>query len=286
MAARAEAIVDLKQTPGARKRTDRRMQAVRGGRSSQPAAPTKRHWRRWAVLALVAGGLIGAGGWALKHYAASFAVQHVEIRGEFHNEQARAIKQALLPYVKGDFFTVDLTAARRSVTALEWVDGASLRRQWPNRVVVDIDEQVPVARWNDTAFINPRGEVFAKAYGADPRTLPSIHGPDGSAAEVQQRFAALQSLAGEYERAVDTLRLDRRDTWTLELREGPVLRLGGQALEARLRRFFEVMAAGQGPELAAVEAVDLRYSNGFAVDWKAGRGPDKPIDSKEAQQDV
>lgn len=284
MAARAETIVDLKQAGGTRRRNERSIQAVRDGRTGKPRpAPVKRRWRRWVALALLLCAAGGVGSWGLKYYAASFTVQHVEIQGEFHNQQAHDIKRALLPYVKGDFFTVDLTAARRSVTALPWVRRASLRRQWPNRIQVRIDEQVPVARWHDNAFINSAGEVFSRAFGVDPDRLPFLSGPQERSVEVRRRLAELQSLAGEYGASVEALHLDQRDSWTLQLARGPAVRLGGESLEARLRRFFEVVTADQALALTDVDSVDLRYSNGFAVEWKTGRGPDETIDPKEVQ---
>lgn len=295
---RAEAMRDLKDTRR-RERPARRLQAVRGAEPSpgarrDQAGRARRSVRRAAPVLTVAGVLLlaGAGGsWALKRYAASFAVQHVVIAGEFHNAQAQAIEQALTPHVKGDFFTVDLAAARRAVSKLEWVRGATLRREWPNRVVVGIEEQVPVARWNDGRFINRHGEVFGEAYGADLERLPVLKGPSGHARDVYLRWLELQQMVSPAGLSVAGLSLDRRGSWMLRTGGGVVLRLGSDALEQRLARLLEVLTSGTAPGLERVEAIDLRYSNGFAVDWKeqsgaAQTGGQTGETANEVRQDV
>ena len=60
----------------------------------------------------------------------------------------------------------------------------SLRRQWPRRLEVTVEEHVPLARWNDAALVNTDGEMFVADWNGE---LPLFAGPEGRAAEVTLR---------------------------------------------------------------------------------------------------
>ena len=69
--------------------------------------------------------------------------------------------------------------------------------------------------------------------------------------------------------SVGSLQLDARRTWRVQLSNGLTLEVGRSHPVQRLERFVRVypaiLAAGEGRVLS----VDLRYSNGFAVQWQA-----------------
>ena len=63
--------------------------------------------------------------------------------------------------------------------------------------------------------------------------------------------------------------MDERGAWSLLLGGGQEIRLGRRDVDERLLRFFDVVAPALAPELPRVRYVDLRYTNGFAVGWRA-----------------
>src|SRR5262245_14794633 len=93
-------------------------------------------------------------------------------------EQVEAIVQREL---RGNFFTIDLAAARAAFEKVSWVRRVQVWRQWPDRLEVAFEEHVPLARWGDRALVNVHGEVFQAAYDGE---LPVFNGPDGTAKEI------------------------------------------------------------------------------------------------------
>ncbi len=59
--------------------------------------------------------------------------------------------------------------------------------------------------------------------------------------------------------------LDDRRSWYMTLKDGAVLVLGRTESEQRLQRFVRWYPHLDGGE---VERVDLRYSNGFSIQWR------------------
>jgi cell division protein FtsQ len=265
------ARIDLREWPDPRASKLRRprMQVVRRTEITAEQQLRKRLWLRRGLL--VAGVILSTvlpTAWLVKRHAQSFAVQAVTIEGEFHNEQAHEIEQALMPYVKGDFFTANLTNARASLLGLSWIRDVSLKRRWPNRIIVQIEEQVPVAVWNDALLLNDAAGVFKHRYVDQTRILPRLSGPAGSEREVLERFMLWSGWLRQAGLPLAGIRLDERHSWTLVTEGGITINLGKEKLEARLRRFLQTFPRHLRPRMAEVRAIDLRYSNGFAVSWK------------------
>ncbi len=274
------ARIDLREWPDPRAPRSRRtrMQVVRRNEISVEEQLRKRFWLRRAML--VAGMILSTtlpAAWLVKRYAQSFAVQAVTIEGEFHNEQAHEIEQALLPYVKGDFFTADLTNARAALLDLSWIRDVSLKRRWPNRIIVKIEEQVPVAVWNDTLFLNDSAGPFTHRYVDQAGILPRLSGPAGSEQEVLAQFTLWSDWLRQAGLPLAGIGLDERHSWTLVTEGGITINLGKEKLEARLRRFLGAFPRNLQPRIAEVRAVDLRYSNGFAVSWKSPAANDTAV---------
>jgi cell division protein FtsQ len=219
-------------------------------------------------LALVAFALLlWAGiGWAARQ--PSFGFREVVVTGPLVHVNSAQLELVVRRELSGTFFTMNLESARDSIAKLPWVRGVSLRRQWPQRLEVTVEEHVPFGRWNDTALVDTFGSVFAAEYDG---TLPQFAGPQERAAEVADRYreatAALAPLALE----VDAVRLSARGGWQVTAKGASrrlVIELGRDDPSARLERFVAVYERTIGALARAgtgIEHVDLRYRNGFAA---------------------
>jgi len=192
----------------------------------------------------------------------AFSLREVRIGGELMHVKRGQIEEVVRRELKGSFFTVNLAAARAAFERLPWVRGASVRRQWPARLDVVLEEHVPIARWGRDTLINTHGEEFHAAYDGD---LPVFAGPDGAAREVTIQYRYFQrSLAAIGEAPVE-VQVSERRAWQVKLKSGLSLELGRENIEARLDRFVALHNRTLGRLGRRVDYVDLRYANGFAV---------------------
>ena len=201
-----------------------------------------------------------------------FPLREIAVSGTIAHTTREQLDAIARSELRGNFFTVDLEAARRSFEKLPWVRSAKLRRTWPDRLDVELEEHQALARWRDIALVNTYGEVFAAASSA---RLPVFVGPQGAAAEMTAHYGAFREALAGIGRAVSEVRLSGRRAWQVKLDDGQVLELGRQDAIERLARFAAVY-----PRVAAQlqdkrGRIDLRYSNGFAVrvpGSRAGQG--------------
>jgi cell division protein FtsQ len=163
---------------------------------------------------------------------------------------------------RGTFFTLDIVRLRASFEKLPWVRRADVRRQWPDRVDVVIEEHKPLARWGNEALVNTHGEVFEAAYDA---TLPVFAGPAGTAGEIALQYDAFRREFAAIGREPVQVRLSPRRAWQVRLDNGMTLEVGREQVPARIARFLAAYPQTITPLGRRIDYVDLRYANGFAV---------------------
>lgn len=253
-------------------------------RPRQPSPASQRHrrvqlrrlGRRGGVLVLVL--VLAAGGaYGVQQLTApeQFPLQAVQFDSELQRVREQDLRAALDPLLEGGFLALDVSAIRRALEDIAWVDSASVRRQWPGTLRVTIVEQEAVAVWNEEALLSGTGQVFAPDPATWPSGLPRMAGPDQRPEKVSVRFASLQRLLDGAGLELQGIAVDARASWSATVNDGAELLLGREEVESRAARFADVypeLAAGQEGTL---ERADLRYPNGFAIRWTQASGAEQ-----------
>jgi cell division protein FtsQ len=218
--------------------------------------------------------LLSAGGWwALRHPL--FAIAGITVQGDTAHNSAVTLRANVAPRLAGNFFTIDLAAARQVFESVPWVRKAVVRRDFPNRLRVQLEEHQAVALWGadrESRLVNSFGEVFeANAGEVDQDELPRLGGPDAQAADVLAMYRAVKPMFEPLDLTVEQLTLSARGSWQLELDSGAVIELGSgsaQEVQARTERFARTLtqvASRYGRRPEALVSADLRHTNGYAV---------------------
>jgi len=240
-------------------------------------------WHRPQLLNVFADLLFVAGAAALLSAAAvwlvrmpALPIREVVFTHELAQVRRAEVEAALQGNLKGNFFSLNLEAVRGALEQLPWVRKAEVRRQWPARLEVRVEEHKAVARWEDghnpghNELVNSYGEVFAAVLeDSAAGKLPLMYGPHGTAPAVLKRYGEFtEALKSTGHRPVQML-LSPRLAWQLRLDDGMVVDLGREQpkspLDARLARFVEIYPTAVGARPVRPTAVDLRYPNGFAM---------------------
>lgn len=170
--------------------------------------------------------------------------------------------------VQGNFMTVDIDRLRQSLEKLPWVRRVSIRREFPNQLMVQLEEHQALARWNDVALVNQQGEVFSAETN---QVLPKFSGYEGTSQEVARQYETFNGQLKPLGLQIAQLTLSPRHAWHLHLSNEMVVELGREAMGARLTRFVAVypysMMQGEARE---IQVVDMRYRDGFTVKKRHG----------------
>jgi cell division protein FtsQ len=224
-----------------------------------------------ALYALAAAALLYVGVHTVMH-TPLLPLRYLALQGAVTHVTREQAERAARAGAVGTFFSVDLDAVRRSFESLPWVRKVEVRRLWPDRIQVSIEEHVALARWGVDAqvrrLINTHGEVFEDELPGAER-LPQFAGPSGSAQEVARRYAAFRQTLAPLQLEPRQVLLSPRYAWQLRLSNGLTLELGRDQLkepvQQRLARFVAFYAQTLGSLNRRLEYVDLRYPSGFAL---------------------
>lgn len=205
-----------------------------------------------------------------------FALKAIVVQGidnaELRHINALTVKSTALQRIKGNFFSVDLDAVRMAFETVPWVRKAEVRREWPNRLVVSVEEHQPLGTWGeDGHLLSMKGEVFTAnlAEAEVDGKLLEFDGPVGSERDVLTRYVELHEWLKPISLTPVAVQLSNRFSWSAKLDNGIMVRFGREYeaakmkdLVARLTQIYPQLATRFGKQ---IEGIDLRYPNGLAL---------------------
>lgn len=219
------------------------------------------------LAAMAALALVASAAWWLAGRPA-FAIREVVVTTPLERASAPHLEAIIREELAGTFFTMRLDRARSAIGKVAWVRGVALRRQWPPKLEVAIEEHAPLARYAEGVLVNTLGETFVAAHSG---ALPRFFGPEGAAGEMTARYRDWTAVLAPLALEIIELSRSARGGWRVRAMgsDGPlILELGRDEPSARLRRFVAAHARTLGAlarQGTRIDHVDLRYRNGFAA---------------------
>ncbi|WP_192508466.1 cell division protein FtsQ/DivIB [Pseudoalteromonas aurantia] len=204
--------------------------------------------------------------WLVAHKDAQF--RQLTVLGQPNYSSEHDIVTAIRRVDLSSYFELDIEAVRESVLSLPWVASVSVRKQWPDQLLVYVVEHKPVAIWNSDLLLNESGDVFQAPNESLTSMLPQLYGPEGSETEAWHTFLQLKAMLEVNQFHLVSLALSERFAWQLWLENGIRLNLGREEKAKRVQRFIDVYPKMHKPNGALIDAIDLRYDTGLAVSWK------------------
>lgn len=212
--------------------------------------------------------------WALTHPV--FAVSRIVVQGDTSHHNAITLKANVAARISGNFLTLDLAQVRGVFEAVPWVRRATVRREFPNRLRVTLEEHRSSGFWGadtESRMVNSFGEVFEANTGeAESESLPRLVGSEGQSASILSMYRQLSKILLPVDVAIEQLDLSGRGAWRVQLDTGALMELGKghhDEVLVRLQNFLsthkQVLASYQRSGFDRIESVDLRHGDGYAI---------------------
>ena len=226
-----------------------------------------------------------------------FRITDIQVVGKFNRVNGQEIKRSVENTLSGNYFSASLQNIEQDIENLPWVFSASVRRQWPSTLIVNVSEVEPIARWGDRQWLNFTGDLVAREQELEV-DLPQLLGPDSQQREVWKTFKSWSGLLARNGLQLEELFLDNRGLWHLQVslnvlavddivsnqdteQEESLLEPSEQIIDhnvtlivdsmhpdKKIRRFVQALNQTLIIDFPNIESVDLRYPNGFAVGWR------------------
>jgi len=210
----------------------------------------------------------------------------LRVQGALHNVDEQQLRATVLPFAKRGFFAVPLEDAQAAVARLPWVERAEVRKHWPDVLEVHVVEHRPFARWGEDRLLSEHGRLFPVRGIRVPAKLPRLGGPDARVQEVVALYNESRALFASTGHDVRALRLDARGSWSLQLAgnddaAGTEVIVGRSDARPRLSRFARLLPQLLAQPQRALRRADLRYTNGFALQWDAPTAAPAPATNSQ-----
>ena len=151
---------------------------------------------------------------------AGFSTSSLIVNGNTSVEQGD-IRLALSPQLQSTIFSFDAGQAQETLLGNPWLKSASVRKVYPDTVVVDIVERQPFAFWKASDFVTviARDGVVLGEASPEHLKLPQVVG-QGANLAASEFIAVISKFPAIVERTNAFVRVaDRR--WDLVMRDGP-----------------------------------------------------------------
>jgi len=198
-------------------------------------------------------------------------IKQVRIEGEFRQLSTLTLQKLVEDKVKGGFFNIDVTAVSKAVLKEPWVYDVSVHRVWPDGLRVSVKEQIAISRWKNIGLLNREGELFSPDTASFPTELPGFDGPEGTEKLLMSKYQQINLLLEKLDMQLVQLKLNDRRAWTFVLNNDLRVIIGRSDIDKRVTRFIHYVPLGLHEKLAQAKQIDMRYTNGFAVQWNESK---------------
>ncbi len=196
-------------------------------------------------------------------------IKTVVIDSPLHHVGKQEVRNVASDYISKGFFTVDLSKFEDDLEEISWVYKANIKRKWPSRLVIEIEEQTPRFRWSNRMLLNKDAKPFfvndIEAYSM----LPNLDGQAGRERYLAELYYQYNVRFLQLSMSISAVEEDARYDKIITLSNGISINVGREKINDQLERCLRSFAEFSDDERATISNIDLRHSNGFAVRWNS-----------------
>lgn len=174
------------------------------------------------------------------------------------------IKQ--VAWVKGqNFVGLDVDVVHQELQKLPLIAQLTVRKKWPDTLIIDVVEDVPVALWNGNKILSASGRLSDIPTGLDTQGLIKIQGSAQQVEQAARYYRRVQQSLNDLNIYIVDLTITAVDSIQVKLSNDWQVEFGRQYLDERimrLKQIIQVFPAGK------ISKVDLRYGKGAAISWR------------------
>lgn len=229
------------------------------------------HWNYRAIgiglvrLSLV--GIVAAAGWLLWP-TINRPVTAVEFSGSVTRVDQQAMRTVVSENLGSGLFTLDISTLSDALKKVDWVYAVEVKKVWPAKLEIEIEEQQPVAKWGDTGYLAASGVIVNSESYTDLDSLPSLNVELADPQEALELFYGLNTAMMTTGFALSELNQSEFGSWSMTMENGSKIMLGKEALLIRMHRVMHAWQRLVPQHIDEIESVDARYPNGLAVKYR------------------
>ncbi len=200
----------------------------------------------------------------------TFKIEQLKITGQFRYLKPSDVEAVVVDSASGNFFSLDLDQIKAKAQSLAWVESVDVRREWPETLVLAVQEHRPAMRWGKGKWVTTAGQVIELPESIDAKNVITLNGRESQAKRILMKATHWKAKLQAHGLELRGVSLSDSDAWTLELFDQAQnaqfdLLLGHQDVSERLARFQMLFDKKFRFAERPLKRVDARYPDGLAV---------------------
>lgn len=200
---------------------------------------------------------------ACVHWLSS-PIRYVTVKGSFLYLNRSELNQEIITHVHGSLFSLDVGKLKDTLDQLPLVKSVSIRRAWPDTVVVTVTEEQLVARWGVGSALTSDGNIIKLTDTINDTSLPLFLAQDDRSKMMLSDFYFYNHQLADIGLSIQKMTDSLEGELSLVLNNDLEVQLGANKKNSRLERFVDIY-----PQLLekrkVLHYIDLRYETGVAV---------------------
>ena len=233
----------------------------------------------FVVLLMLLAGVLGVR--AMLNNPENLPISKIDLQGDRKFIKDTDLRAVIDKYKQTNLHLLDADALTADLETLPWVRSITLRKAWPDQLIVMVEEQAPVAFWGRERLMNKYGELFVAELPSMRGVFPTLYSPEDNGRKMGERYLNVKEWLKGLPLELSELTEDEGGSWRIKIKEGPEVMIGSENQALRMQRFRVGFQQELAKKLNNIRRVDLRYTNGFAVEWKKS-----PVGSRDSTDGV
>jgi len=206
----------------------------------------------------------------------TFKIDQLKITGQFRYLKPSDVEAVVIDSASGNFFSLDLDQIKAKAESLAWVESVDVRREWPETLVISIQEHRPAMRWNKKGksgkakWVTTTGQVIELPEAINAKNVITLNGRESQAKRILMQATRWKSELLKHGLEVHSVDLSGSGAWALGIYDQAHnaefdLLLGHEDVSERLARFQMLFDKEFRFAERPLKRVDARYPDGLAV---------------------
>lgn len=170
----------------------------------------------------------------------------------------------------GSFFTAVLPELKDTVMQQNWVSQVDIERKWGEGIVITALPREAIARFGSEHLIDAQGKVYKPVNEAELNQpgLIMLQGDQDQSTLIMQQMQQVNQWFAPLKMQVEDLVLTPRMTWAIKFDNGMRIIVDNEHTSQKLMNLSQLMQQQLADKREQIAAADLRYKNGFVIDWR------------------
>jgi len=198
-----------------------------------------------------------------------FPIKEISIESKIINTSKDDVFEKSKNYLNSkSFFNFKINILKKEIEKVSWVKSADIRRVYPGKIKIYIEEHVPIAIWNNKSYMNDTGDIF---FIRDiEKKLPVINSNKNRNKIMFVYFSLLLKYISDYNFDIKIKKIEENDIRSLSayLSSGIIVKFGSKDIKDKIHTFIKLYKTLNSSDLEKIGYIDMRYANGFSIGWK------------------